>query len=146
MEEKARKRQALLEEEGHFRQELHAKFAREATLERMAQQRRKLAILEHNRQVQAQSPKRRCSLGTHDQNDADLMDFSKAAAAAVITVPCAASSFMFTVGALVRWKQLYKTDAVNWKKNGRGTMKSTARFSHWRQRNKPLFSKKGRDC
>ena len=52
MEEKERKRQALLAEEGRFRQELNAKFAREARLEQMTQQRRKLAILEHNRQVQ----------------------------------------------------------------------------------------------
>lgn len=51
MEEKERRRQALLAEEGQFRRELQAKFAREARIEQMTQQRRKLAILEHNRQV-----------------------------------------------------------------------------------------------
>lgn len=51
MEEKERRRQQQLAEEGQFRQELYAKFAREAKLEQMTRQRRKLAILEHNREV-----------------------------------------------------------------------------------------------
>ncbi|OEH79635.1 meiosis-specific nuclear structural protein [Cyclospora cayetanensis] len=51
MEEKERQRQVQLAVEGKFRQELLAKFAREVALEQMTQQRRKLAILEHNKQV-----------------------------------------------------------------------------------------------
>lgn len=59
MEEKERRRQQQLAEEGQFRQELYAKFAREAKLEQMTRQRRKLAILEHNREVEAIIQERR---------------------------------------------------------------------------------------
>lgn len=51
MDEKERRRQLLLAEEGQFRQELFAKFAKEARLEQMTLQRRKLAAVEYNRQV-----------------------------------------------------------------------------------------------
>lgn len=57
MEEKERRRREQLAEEGQFRQELYAKFAREAKLEQMTLQRRKLALLEHNRQVSTGSSK-----------------------------------------------------------------------------------------
>ncbi|KAL8455488.1 hypothetical protein Emag_000617 [Eimeria magna] len=50
MEEKERKRQASLAEEAQFRRELYAKFAREAKLEQLTQQKRMQAISEHNRQ------------------------------------------------------------------------------------------------
>ncbi|KAL8450600.1 hypothetical protein Emed_002472 [Eimeria media] len=51
MEEKERKRQASLAEEAQFRRELYAKFAKEAKLEQLSQQKRMQAISEHNRQV-----------------------------------------------------------------------------------------------
>lgn len=58
MAEKERKRQEVLAQEGRFRQELFAKFAREARLEQLSQQKRKLAIAEHNRQVRLQGQTR----------------------------------------------------------------------------------------
>ncbi|CDJ52250.1 meiosis-specific nuclear structural protein 1, putative [Eimeria brunetti] len=69
MEEKERRRQEQLAEEGQFRQELYAKFAREAKLEQMTLQRRKLAILEHNRQVEAIIQERRRQLEGQRERD-----------------------------------------------------------------------------
>ncbi|CDJ36217.1 meiosis-specific nuclear structural protein 1, putative [Eimeria mitis] len=69
MEEKERRRQQQLAEEGQFRQELYAKFAREAKLEQMTLQRRKLALLEHNRQVEAIIQERRRQVSEERERD-----------------------------------------------------------------------------
>lgn len=69
MDEKERRRQLLLAEEGQFRQELFAKFAREARIEQMTQQRRKLAAMEHNRQVEAIIQERRRQMEEERQRD-----------------------------------------------------------------------------
>ncbi|KAL8436214.1 hypothetical protein Efla_003744 [Eimeria flavescens] len=59
MMEKERKRQAAMDEEARFRQELYAKFARDARLEQLTKQKRMMAISEHNRQVKAILQERR---------------------------------------------------------------------------------------